>query len=309
MMTSLHRRDTTTDEGEHTPLPADLQHNALLYVDEEYAPALRHAIARRVLTEFLIALRFLTLVGLWSMPSLGQKSQAGHDDGDNSFGRAGVFFPLIGLLLGAFVWGANTVLQPLIPSPLILSVVLVGLLAVLSRGLQLEGVARSTVGLFSRAEHSQRLALMQERAFHVSGIIVLLALLGLKILALSYLSSGYRAAALLLAPMLGRWACVVMAYSSRPARTEGLGALFVNGVEFREFGVASVMTLGVVFTLVEVGGLLLFLGLAGIIICWILYCNRRLDGVTGDTIGALGEIVETVSVCMFSVLEAVVRSL
>jgi len=304
---------------------ADLQQNISPPRGAEFAPTLAHAIAPRVLTEllteFLIALQCLTIFRLNAMPAFGQAAEAaevsavdeaGEDDqqaGSNRFGRAGVFFPLIGLLLGALSWGADTILQPLIPVPLFRSVALVGLLAVLSRGLQLEGVARSAVGLFSRAERSQRLAGMQERAFHVPGIIVLLGMLTLKILALSYLSSGYRGAALLLAPMLGRWACVVMAYSSRPARTEGLGALFVNGVEFREFGVASVMTLGVVFTLVEVGGLLLFLGLAGIIICWILYCNRRLDGVTGDTIGALGEIVETVSVCMFSVLEAVLRSL
>ena len=237
-----------------------------------------------------------------------ESEEEGEQPGSNRFGRAGVFFPLIGVLLGAIAWGVDTVLQSFISSLFIVSVVVVGLLAVLSRGLQLEGVVRSTVGLFSRAGRSQRLARMQERTLHTSGVIVLLALLTLKILALASLSSGYRAAALLLAPMLGRWACVVMAYSSRPARTEGLGAFFVNGVEFREFGVASVMTLGVVFTLVEVSGLLLFLGLAGIIICWLLYCNQRLDGVTGDTIGALGEIVETVSVCMFSVLETIVSS-
>ena len=270
-----------------------------------------------LLTEFLIALQFLTIFRTAAMPAFDRAPEAAEVDeasegdqqaGSNRFGPAGVFFPLIGLLLGVIVWGADTILRPLISGPLILSIVLVVLLAVLSRGLQLEGVALSAVGLFSRAERSQRLVLMQKRAFHVSGVMVLLGILGLKIFALSSLSSGYRTAALLLAPMLGRWACVVMAYSSRPARTEGLGTLFVNGVGFREFGVASVMTLGVVFTLVEVGGLLLFIGLAGIIICWILYCNRRLDGVTGDTIGALGEIVETVSVCMFSILETLVRS-
>ena len=66
------------------------------------------------------------------------------------------------------------------------------------------------------------------------------------------------------------------------------------------------MTLTLVLSLVEVGGLLVFLGLAGIMIGWILYCNRRLDGVTGDVIGALGEIVETGAVCLFAVLESVV---
>jgi len=109
--------------------------------------------------------------------------------------------------------------------------------------------------------------------------------------------------ALLLGPMLSRWACVVMAYSSRPARAEGLGTMFVRGTQFREFGLASVFTLAVVFSLMEALGLVVFVPLAALILGFTLYCNRRLGGVTGDTLGALGEMVETAVLCLFVLLE------
>lgn len=248
-----------------------------------------------MLREFLIAFQFLTCVHLIHPPVLDQAH----------FGRAGVFFPLIGLLLGATAWSVDSVLRPVLPvGPL--SGVLVALLAVLSRGLQFRGVAASAVGLLGRKSRVARLADMKDRPWGLVGMTALAAIVSLKVLAFACLDTGYRGAAVLLCPMLGRWACVVMAYSSRPARSHGLGAVFMRGVEFREFGTASVMTLILVLSLVEVGGLLVFLGLASVMIGWILYCNRRLDGVTGDSIGALGEIVETGAVCLFAVLESVI---
>ena len=248
-----------------------------------------------VLREFLIALQFLTCVHFIRPPVLEP----------GRFGRSGVFFPLIGLLLGAVVWSVDSGLRPVLPVSL-LSVILVVLLAVLSRGSQLRGVAASAVGLLGRKPQAARLADMQDRPWGVAGITALVAVLGLKVVALACLDTGYRGAAVLLSPMLGRWAWVVMAYSSRPARSHGYGAVFMQGLGFREFGTASVMTLSLVLSLVEVGGLLVFLGLASIMIGWILYCNRRLDGVTGAAIGALGEIVETGAVCLFAVLEGVI---
>ncbi len=248
-----------------------------------------------MLREFLTAFQFLTCLYLVRPPVLASPH----------FGRSGVFFPLIGLLLGATVWSVDSMLRPVLPLSL-LSGVLIVLLALLSRGLQLRAVAASAVGLLGRKSRAARLADMKSRPWDVGGVTALVAIVSLKLLALACLDTGYRGVAVLLCPMLGRWACVVMAYSSRPARSHGLGALFMRGVEFREFGAASVLTLILVLILVEVGGLLVFLGLASVMIGWILYCNQRLDGVTGDNIGALGEIVETGTVCLFAVLESVI---
>jgi adenosylcobinamide-GDP ribazoletransferase len=252
----------------------------------------RIAIAPTVFTEFLVALQFLTVVRVKQTLPFSE----------TVLGRAGVFFPLVGLLLGAAVWGLDRILRPFCPVPL-LSVFLVAALAVLSRGFHLDGLADCADGLLGSRERQRSLEIMKESTVGAFGALVLIAVLLLKVRSLDLLQGGYRGMALLLGPMLSRWACVVMAYSSRPARAEGLGATFVRGVGFREFALASIFTLAVVFSLVEILGLVVVVPLAGLMISFTLYCNRRLGGITGDTLGALGEMVETAALCLFSLLE------
>jgi len=248
-----------------------------------------------VLIEFLVALQFLTVVRLKKTLPFSE----------TTLGRAGAFFPLVGLLLGVAVWSLDRSLSPFVPAPLS-SVFLVAVLAVLSGGFHLDGLADSADGLLGSGERQRSLEIMKDSAIGTFGALALIAVVLLKVRSLDLLQGGYRGVALLLGPMLSRWACVVMAYSSRPARTEGLGTMFVRGTQFREFGLASVFTLAVVFSLMEVLGLLVFVPLAALILGFTLYCNRRLGGVTGDTLGALGELVETAALCLFVLLEAAV---
>jgi adenosylcobinamide-GDP ribazoletransferase len=245
-----------------------------------------------VFTEFLVALQFLTVVRISKALPFTEAA----------LGRAGVFFPLVGLLLGAIIWVLDRLLRPLIPVPL-LSVCLTAALAVLSRGLHLDGLADSADGLLGSTDRQRSLEIMKDSAIGTFGTLAVLAALLLKVRSLDLLQGDYRSLALLLGPMLSRWACVVMVYTSRPARAEGLGAMFVRGTQFREFALASVFTLLVVFSLMEVIGLMVFVPLAGLIIGFTLYCNSRLGGVTGDTLGALGELVETAALCLFVLLE------
>ena len=237
-----------------------------------------------MLTNFLTALHFLTII---------QTKRALPLDATDC-GRSAVFFPLIGLLLGALVWGADWVLRPVLPTTG-LSITLAGLLAVVSRGVHLDGVVKSTGALFG-SSGSER------RTYAPLGVLVLFFLLACKVWALDMLLGGYRDIALLLGPMLGRWACVVMAYSSRPARTEGPGTTFVHGVQFNEFALSSLIALGVLFTLIEIAGIALVLPLGGLIIGFTLFCNSRLGGVAGEQWGAMAELVETAALCLFVLL-------
>lgn len=246
-------------------------------------------------TEFLVALQFLTIVRVKKTLPFSEVT----------LGRAGAFFPLIGLLLGGAVWGIDRGLRPLFPAE-ISSVLLVAALAILSRGLHLDGLADSADGLVGSQDRQRSLEIMKDSAIGTFGALAVIAVLLLKVRSLDVLQGGYRSMALLFGPMLGRWACVVMAYTSRPARPEGLGAMFVRGTQFREFGLASVFTLAVVFSLMEILGVAVFVPLACLMIGFTLYCNRRLGGVTGDTLGALGELVEAAVLCLFVLLETVV---
>jgi adenosylcobinamide-GDP ribazoletransferase len=247
------------------------------------------------MTDFLIALQFLTIVRVKRTLPFGE----------THLGRAGVFFPIVGLLVGVVLWSLDRGLQLFFP-PVLSSVFLVAALAALSRGFHLDGLADSADGLFGSSERQRCLEIMKDSAIGTFGALAVIVIFFLKVRSLDLLQGGYRSMALVLGPMLGRWACVVMAYTSRPARAEGLGAMFVRGTQFREFGLASVITLAVVFSLMEILGLVVFVPLAVLILSFTLYCNRRLGGVTGDTLGALGELVETAVWCLFVLLETAV---
>jgi len=244
------------------------------------------------MTDFLTALQFLTIFRVKRTLPFSE----------TALGRAGAFFPVVGLLLGVVTWGLDWGLRLFFPAALS-SVLLVGGLVALSRGFHLDGLADSADGLFGGSERGRSLEIMKDSAIGTFGALAVIIVLFLKVRSLDLLQGGYRSTALLLGPMLGRWACVVMAYTSRPARAEGLGAMFVRGTQFREFALASVVTLVVVFSLMEILGLVVFVPLAALILGFTLYCNRRLGGVTGDTLGALGELVETAAWCLFVVLE------
>ena len=239
-----------------------------------------------MLTNFLTALHFLTII---------QTKRARPFDA-TVCGRSAVFFPLIGILLGALVWGTDWLLRPVLP-PTGLNIMLVGLLVVVSRGVHLDGVVKSTDALFGGSGPARRTS-----ARGPLGVLVLFFLLTCKVYALDMLTGGYRDIALFLGPMLGRWACVVMAYSSRPARTEGPGTTFVHGVQFNEFALSSLIALGVLFTLIEIAGIALVLPLGGLIIGFTLFCNSRLGGVAGDQWGAMAELVETAAFFLFVLL-------
>ena len=247
-----------------------------------------------MLNEFLLALQFLTIIQV--------KKTVPFDD--RSFGRSAAFFPLVGALLGALVWGIDIALQNVCPLAL-RNLILVAVLAILSRGLHFDGLADSADGLFGSHDRERRLAIMKDSRIGTFGTLALLGVVLFKVRALDLLSGSDRSAALFLGPVLSRWTCVVVAYRAVPARQDGLGVLLVKGVVFRELAVASGIALLV--TLLTGGGNgLVALALALVLALGIMhYCTARLGGVTGDTFGAVGEMVETATFCLFVFFSAV----
>jgi adenosylcobinamide-GDP ribazoletransferase len=198
----------------------------------------------------------------------------------------------VGLVLGAIVWGLDKVLSLFLPYSLI-NVLVVATLAWLSRGLHLDGLADSADGLLGSTDRQRSLAIMKDSRIGTFGALALLGVILLKLKALDLLLESDRTQALLLSPMFARWACVVMAYQAPPAREEGLGALFMQGVQFREVVFASIFTLAAGLLTTGFLNLFLLVVLTGITLGATRYCEHRLGGVTGDTMGAIGEVVET----------------
>ena len=205
-------------------------------------------------------------------------------------GRSAIFFPVVGLILGLILVLVNFLLLPFASAGL-LSVILITLLAFMTRGLHLDGVGDTFDGLGAGGDRDRVLSIMDDSHTGVFGLIAIVLVLFFKIHALESIDVD-RWRALLVAPILGRWAMVLLAYRSKAAKP-GLGSNLIEHLQTKHFLLATLVTLLLVAAIWRRNGIVMMAWVAVFTIASKNYFYRRIGGVTGDTFGAVGELSET----------------
>jgi adenosylcobinamide-GDP ribazoletransferase len=226
-------------------------------------------------------------------------------------GAAMAWAPAVGLLLGV---GAAAVLlvadHPLGAGPLTGAGLAVASLALLSRGLHLDGLADLADGLGSGKPAPVALDIMHRSDIGPFGTVTLVLTLIIQVAALGHAESaghGRGPAALIAAVVAGRlaitWAC---RHGVPAARREGLGAFVAGTVNPAIPLVTTLVTVAATIAAVvtsatvigePLGWTLPLAVAAGLVVAWGLerHAVRRLGGITGDVLGALAEVATTVT--------------
>jgi len=226
-------------------------------------------------------------------------------------GAAMAWAPGVGLLLGVI---AAVVLlaadHPLGLGPLTAAVLAVAALALLTRGLHLDGLADLADGLGSGRPAGAALDIMRRSDIGPLGTVTVVLTLLIQVAALSQAESagdGRGPAALIAAVITGRlavtWACRRGVPAARP---DGLGALVAGTVPR---AIPAAITLGTLAA--AVAAVVISAAVLGDPLGWTLplavpaglaaafglerHAVRRLGGITGDVLGALAEVATTVA--------------
>ena len=141
------------------------------------------------------AVGFLTVfpVGTHMPSGTGLASARGH-------------FSLVGLMLGALLYGINETLYAVF-SPMVLGALLATALVVLTRALHVDGFIDSCDGLFGGYDRERRLEIFRDSRVGAFGAIGGVLLLLLKWTAIVSLPSNIRTSALVLFPCFPDGAC------------------------------------------------------------------------------------------------------
>lgn len=235
------------------------------------------------------ALQFLTVIPV--------PVQTGVKDMENSL----LWFPVAGMITGTLAaivfWLAHVLGVPPMMAGLLGVLVLSG-----SNGFfHLDGVADTADGFFSSRPRRQIMEIMRDSRIGTMGVVGLFFILALKWSALSVIApeAGWRA--LVIAAVVARTAQVLAMGLLPYARKEGgLASVFINNIEPLHLAVVSVFGLLCAAVFGGIGGIaaLLTAGAAAAGFC--AMCMKKIDGITGDTLGALTELVEAVFLCAFS---------
>ncbi len=240
---------------------------------------------------YLIALQFLTIIPLPFTVRCEERD----------LGRSMAFFPAVGLTLGLLAMGLNYLLAPLLPRS-VTDLLLLALLAGLTGALHLDGLADVFDGLAARGGRDRFLAVMKDSRCGPVGAAALAFFLLLKYQALLAIPDSQKSAALLLVPLLGRYAQVQCTVGATRARNDGLGAAFIGGVGQFQLLAALGTALSCAYILFGIRGLWLCGG--SCLLTWWLrrWSHRRLGGITGDIIGFCCEMTETLTLLLIVAL-------
>jgi len=206
--------------------------------------------------------------------------------------RASRYFGLVGALVGAgaaAVWLiAGLALPPEVAAGLAL-----GAAIWLTGGLHEDGLADAADALGGHAPRERALEIMRDSRIGAYGVLALIVVLGLRWAALAALAPQAGALGLVLACVAGRGAIVPALAVMRPARAEGLGALMAGGPGRVDLVLALLPALALGAALGPPGlGALALSACAVAVMLWRV--QRRLGGYTGDCLGAVAAVVETV---------------
>ncbi|MFG1837838.1 adenosylcobinamide-GDP ribazoletransferase [Micromonospora sp. NPDC049175] len=214
-------------------------------------------------------------------------------------GTAMALAPAVGALLGVPLAGVLLLTGAFAP-PLVAAGVTVGVAALLTRGLHLDGLADTVDALGSYRRGAAALEIMKKPDVGPFGVVALVVVLLVQAAVLADLAgrSGPAAlAAVVAATAAGRFGVTVACRRGVPAaRPDGLGALVAGTV-----GPVALALGAVAVALLAVpavpgrpwqGPLAVAAALA-VALALLTHVVRRLGGITGDVLGATVEVVTT----------------
>ena len=207
-------------------------------------------------------------------------------------------FPIIGIAIGLIIGSIGFGLSFFL-DPLIVSLLVVGSIAVITGIHHTDGLADFADGLMTKGTKDKKLRAMKDLSTGSAGIVsVVLYMVG-AIIALS-LTSGYELfQAILLSEILAKFSMVLMASIGNSAAIGSNSPFMQIMKDKRRIAIASVIT---IIPLVVIGGtigLILFGASIGVTLFLIGLSTRSFGGITGDVLGATNELTRLSSLLIF----------
>lgn len=236
--------------------------------------------------EIIIALNFLTILPIGRNISITT----------SDLGRAVAWFPLVGVCLGgsaaALSWGLHH-----IGLSLAADVLVVLMLAVGTGGLHWDGLMDTADGIFSHRDREQKLAIMKDSRVGAMGVQAATILMLLKVAVLFDTATPMKFLLLVLAPAVARLGMGIAVIKYPYARVGGgLGSAFAQQAGFKQILIGLITLLAITlliiyFTNIWAMAMVVLLGLM-LSLFTARFIAAKLQGLTGDTYGAICEITE-----------------
>lgn len=246
---------------------------------------------KEVVCNFLLMIQFLTRIPVnISLPC----------EKDN-FRKASIFFPVIGLVVGGIQWVVYKLLVNIIPiDAVIIIILIVGV--IVTGAIHIDGLGDTCDGFFAFKGSDRIIEIMKDSRIGTYACIAMVMDLLLKYTLFSFIVPKF-SVAIIAVPMISRCSVLFLGFKGKTAKSTGTGNFFIGNVGITQFIIGLVITLGVLALLMTPRYIVILL-IAALVLSLIfnLFCEKRIGGLTGDTLGANNELVEILTLILISII-------
>lgn len=239
---------------------------------------------KNILKRLILMIQFLTAIPI----------PLNLDVDNEDFGKGLIFAPVVGLLMGAILALGYHVLSFAFPDYVVCAAVVI-IYIMLTNGLHLDGLGDTYDGLFSNRPKEKKLEIMRDSRVGTNAVLAVYSVLTLDILLLTAMDEKYVLHTVILMPVAGRIGSLISAGISTYARsTEGLGKSFIDYCGIREILTGLLISLPLFWLAGGLKYLLLFPVPVISSIILVKFFSGKIGGATGDILGAVCELNQTV---------------
>lgn len=241
---------------------------------------------------FILTLQFLTRI------PINTDLKATEED----FAKGVVYFPVVGLIIGAFNMAVLTAASYMLGGIFPVICCLLGATAI-TGGLHVDGLADTCDGIFSSRSRDRMLEIMRDSRIGTNGTIAIVFDYLMKLALLAMLTGKGLYLAVLLSPVAAKTLVVLLMKTSVYARSgPGLGGLYLEKQTTGATAAAVVIGLVMIYGFSGLWGIAAFAGCALICFLYRSFIYSKLQGMTGDTLGAANELLEIAFILITAVL-------
>ena len=206
-----------------------------------------------------------------------------------------ICFPLVGLFLGGVLVLLNFIFSELLHFEKIVIVAFILVVyIVVTGGLHLDGLSDTVDGIAAGDKDKTKIfAIMSDSHIGAEGVVAIVCDIMLKFVLLANIPEKLFQNVLLIFPCISRSCMVVSMFLSKPAKDDGVGKLFIENTTLTTCVVSTLICLAItllIFPSIIAFVMILFTAIAAISLT--KFFVSKIGGMTGDTMGAVNEIIE-----------------
>lgn len=229
-----------------------------------------------MIKQFLILIQFMTRIPVFVNVEYDEEK----------LGKSIKYFPLVGAVIGIFLFGINFLAGKVTGNRQIIAVIIVVAEIFITGILHIDGLADTFDGLFSYAKKERMLEIMKDSRIGTNGAVVLILYFITKIILLSEVKPEY----ILLYPIISRLSTSMNAGLGEYARKDGMSNSIIEKNGSKEAVISVVITAVLSFLILKIKGLGVLAAAIVFILIFMRNVKKKIGGITGDTMGASLEL-------------------